>query len=1652
MAWNDILADEEFQRQPYEVKESLANSYFKLRIAGPELSAHPTHIQDKVQNTFMATIGEKPIPFFRSTVNALVRTIGPEAANNIEAIMDPEKAMEDVKDIRKKFPATGKGEFLGTAAGSIATAGAALVASPFVPWITIPYLSYMGAQGIGSGRLRVAEHEKATGEDISAFADWSTSLGYGAAEVIFERLGFKSIRKAVDLAGPQAYKMLGKAIRTRDAGHIAKTLVSSIAPVTVKTGAIEGLEEAATQLSQNILTYIGYDREQAWTEGVGQAGALGFAGGVLLGPLGAAAFSVKGKGADINIRPADEAGLPEGVISDIEAENNVNADVDNPRSDEVVRHLQNLKELSEEASIENTLEANQARDQAYDDTVYAWRLANPRDADGRGMLEAMDEYGIEVPADLIPDPTIVAKTGKAVRLTTKQNEAGAVQFVTSTNDKVTVIKKGNVSKIEMERVLTAINFTAENSPGLINKARSITIAPGSNKAWFAAVFEIATGLPLNKNTEALVKPESIKALRDRFDEIAVYGYMDNNFNVLLRGTQGKSPLGSQTDRYIYSLGHELQHLSDEESGAAKTFVGMDNDAIDSELESRANKAAIEIRQTFVNNAPNAIKFQEKSQSPNDPIVRHRLLYGMQGVFSDVIQSEGQLYRENDDGTVTPVNAAVDTDTGVVYLSQDIDLSTIGHEAMEVLLDRTADSDPLMLKALELFGNKEALSDAVGEYYAGTITDPFTVRYLGNYLKDMWLGLRNFSGVDNTQDNVVRQLNSRIQSEAFVRAFDTAPQGQPVKVPRLGNFDRSDGTTIQWERKTASGGISAGIVYYSVTVRKTQDQSVLSNGIISEERLLDLMSNDPNGSVRFQERPPFEEPSKIRGGQTIFRQDFLNNIQAENFRQAKKAVLDAPPIKHLPNAIRTAYADKANVLKRLALYDDRVRKVLQERVFPLTEISEVEPLDFVTAQAESIMPNTGKMQAIFNRVLKGEGINNIEGAAAKMYAINRQIEEARALIADKPDATTRKAATERLMYWEEILKLNDLEAGRRLNSMKVVPRTGSIFELIKSARAGALSKAEMDLFKEALTNHDIQTINRLSEKYREASPSTKKDILWGIFYQGILSGPKTHFKNLFSNTAWLVYQIPHRGTLAAVDAVMSSDLAQALIPALKGRQRKHYFGEMTALWTNGYRGIKPAIALMKKTWRTGIAPENLMSKWELDLGSARWAFDHAKNPLIRKYADALNSPTKALIAADVFFKSIAADAELGAIVIREMRRTGATDPGQIVITDKMQMDALEFAQRATFVDEPGRLAGIAFKIRQLPGARLVVPFVNTVTNILKRGIELTPVLGAAKGIGDIRAGKSSPVEVIANQLEGALLLYLLMNLFDEDSFTGATPQSPAKRDAFYRQGKLPWSFRVGDKWIRYKDVEPFGLIFSNIATVRDAIIDVRNDEKDLTESFTHVANMLTKTIVETSFASSIFDVTERGWQNVVNRIPANFVPFSGMWRAINQFVEGEQYDGRFVRDNNSITAQLSNSLPWFIGEELRITPPTRINAMGDEIVIPGGGLRQWLPVQWRGETKDALELELEELQIYPGLPSRNMKIDGEDITLPMEFYREYALLYGKETKEALTAIIASEGYKQAPDEAKTKTLERAVRVVHDRVRNKARGMYKSLFNE
>jgi len=371
----------------------------------------------------------------------------------------------------------------------------------------------------------------------------------------------------------------------------------------------------------------------------------------------------------------------------------------------------------------------------------------------------------------------------------------------------------------------------------------------------------------------------------------------------------------------------------------------------------------------------------------------------------------------------------------------------------------------------------------------------------------------------------------------------------------------------------------------------------------------------------------------------------------------------------------------------------------------------------------------------------------------------------------------------------------------------------------------------------------------------------------------------------------------------------------------------------------------------------------------------------------------------------------------------------------------------FAEHATFQDEPGAMtrALLSLRSRSGPLGRMLVPFLQTIMNITKRGLELTPGVGIPMGIHQ----SLSPQEIMARQIESLILTAIVYSLIQAGKITGPPPEDPGEREVFYAAGMQPWAVRIGNKYYSYRNIEPFGLPMS-ILTEQYGKWVKQEDERLSLDTFLSSFITVRDHLVGNTFLRTVDAMLGNEWdlKNQLWWTTASFVPFSGFWRGMKRQYEDWAYDKVAIRDNTFLSV-FGDSLPPGLAGMVQGEP--KLSAMGEPIYRENAGLRflprEWLPIRATEYKPDRVEQLFMDVGYYPRYPGQKIKLvdKGPYVTIPDDLYKDYIIAVGQKGKRELDRLASRPYFNSIPTKRKTDLVISTWNKVRDREREKVKVM-------
>lgn len=465
--------------------------------------------------------------------------------------------------------------------------------------------------------------------------------------------------------------------------------------------------------------------------------------------------------------------------------------------------------------------------------------------------------------------------------------------------------------------------------------------------------------------------------------------------------------------------------------------------------------------------------------------------------------------------------------------------------------------------------------------------------------------------------------------------------------------------------------------------------------------------------------------------------------------------------------------------------------------------------------------------------------------------------------------------------------DNAEAGRALNIRK----------MLKSAMETGDAKAQKNALKMFAGDKQRakEVIAKLSEfepddnlgraKFlRQVKPSTPLEKIEEYWYNSVLSNTATHVVNSVSNSVASLLSIPEKVVAGSLDAS-----AEASLKVLgKAYKRDRYVAEAAAEAAGLGQGIKKGARKAMYVMRNGMSEANV-SKMELGKGQA-----------IKGVAgELINIPSRALVAEDEFFKGINYEMELHALATRMAKQEGLKGADQIARvakllsepTPQMIANATKKSEYKAFQSQSNMASGLRYfrdmvkvdipKVGEFRPLRFIIPFIQTPVNVVKYGLERSPAgfVGTAHKLA-ASAPKGEVLDSASRAIVGSTLMVPLAMYFTEGKIIGAPPKNRVERDAFYADGKIPYSVKIGNEWIAYNRIEPLNTVLTQLAMWHDAH---NNGDETTVEQISNFLRSEARNVADQTFMTGVGNLVdaiedpERYGQKFITDILGGFVP-------------------------------------------------------------------------------------------------------------------------------------------------------------------------------
>lgn len=401
--------------------------------------------------------------------------------------------------------------------------------------------------------------------------------------------------------------------------------------------------------------------------------------------------------------------------------------------------------------------------------------------------------------------------------------------------------------------------------------------------------------------------------------------------------------------------------------------------------------------------------------------------------------------------------------------------------------------------------------------------------------------------------------------------------------------------------------------------------------------------------------------------------------------------------------------------------------------------------------------------------------------------------------------------------------------------------------------------------------DFTNLNQATEFYRKFVAPKASEWLDLIRYNSMLSSPKTHIINVFSNAInSTIVPVLEKAVAGGVDFITS---------AFTGK-RTAFAGEAGAYAKNYLKNTGEAF----KRFADVMAGKRVFTN--LDTKGLPIAVRGVKGAIVK----ALSLPMRLLESMDQFFTALTEGGELGAL---KYRRSKGVNVGNIETQAiekalyRLYREGLNPETQGYVLDAIDKVTSMISAARNSENpivstvAKFTVPFLKTPMNIFKQGIEYSPA-----GFSTLLGAKNK-IEQVSKALIGSTVFAGAATMLLSGRLSWAEPINPKEKAQFRADGKQPYSMKIGNNWVSYQKLPPpVAFPFAMAAAIDDSIKNRKLDDNTVDTILTSVSKY-GQFLADQSYMKSIGDLLtafkggESSIEQVISNYPQQLIPYRAM---------------------------------------------------------------------------------------------------------------------------------------------------------------------------
>jgi predicted RNA-binding protein with EMAP domain len=621
--------------------------------------------------------------------------------------------------------------------------------------------------------------------------------------------------------------------------------------------------------------------------------------------------------------------------------------------------------------------------------------------------------------------------------------------------------------------------------------------------------------------------------------------------------------------------------------------------------------------------------------------------------------------------------------------------------------------------------------------------------------------------------------------------------------------------------------------------------------------------------------------------------------------------DAKIIKSLlpkiPEAYKQQFASKIEGIVGKSIFNAKEEKELFEKgISSEIPVINLERLNISPSAKQSITDIAKQLESEF-KDLKGGVLSNEQVIeTAKMSDILVKVTSKETTLKSEAMLLKTRQQLAQLAKEEKItpefintLKIVKAEATRRGRELQALGiEADPILGNIKSK----VVKKLLDIGKgvdeiiELSRGVNFNNAQQVTDFYRKFVKPTLPELIDEYRYINLLSSPKTHIVNAFSNALQVVGLRPATR--------LASGMIDTVASKLTGKEQEYYVKQVPAYYKGVYNSIGDAV----KGFTDSLKGKTLIYRPDL-----------SRIPTNSKLLKPFQYIPRLLEGTDIFFRTLAIGGEMEALLKIGINETSAIKKATEIANElvfRKALDAKNKTGQGLILSTIDKLTSAVYRLRSVPGVKWFVPFVQTPMNILKQGIEYSP-LGVTTLIGN-----SNKIEQLAKSLIGSIIFLGAFWLAFKDRSTWAVPTNKKQKEAFYDAGLQPYSIKVGNEWIAYSKLGPIAYPIAMSSAIKYYLKDNPKSVTDTNLAKTSkILSGISQFLADQSYLEGIgnFIDVARGDSTAVGRIasniPSQLMPLTSLQRWVANLIDPVYRKAESGLSVEAIIQNLQKGIPY-----------------------------------------------------------------------------------------------------------------------------------------